>query len=160
MSALGHARGLLVDDMPAIHEDFRKILVPPDVTPLDDLEAALFGPSEPATVQRFELDSAFQGREALDLVEAARDAGRPYAFAFVDMRMPPGWNGIETIEHLWQVDPGLPVVICTAYSDQSWDEVAERIGGTDRVVILHKPVNPAEVTELAGKLAARRAAAP
>ncbi|HVE52198.1 MAG TPA: response regulator [Ramlibacter sp.] len=156
MNAARPARVLVVDDMPAIHADFRKILVPPGATALDDLEAELFGSAAPAPAEQFELDSAYQGREALDMVTAARDAGRPYAFAFVDMRMPPGWNGVETIEHLWEVDPALQVVICTAYSDQSWDDVTARMGGKDRVVVLRKPVDPGEVKELAGKLVGRQ----
>ena len=153
----GHPpRILIVDDMPAIHEDFRKILVPPEATALDDLEATLFGAAVSPVAEHFELDSAYQGREALDMVVAARDAGRPYAFAFIDMRMPPGWNGVETIEHLRKVDPALPVVICTAYSDHSWEEIGERIGGEDPAVILRKPVDPGKVREIAIHLAGRQ----
>lgn len=144
-------RILIVDDNEAIHEDFRKILAPPaNDSSVDDLEAALLGddavvrPPEP-----YRLDSAFQGRDAVAMADQKMSAGEPYAMAFVDMRMPPGWDGVETIEQLWQVDPELQVVICTAYCDRSWKEVRERLGASDRLLILKKPFDPAEVSQLA-----------
>jgi two-component system NtrC family sensor kinase len=100
----------------------------------------------------FELDSAFQGQEGLAKVEAALQEGLPYAMAFVDMRMPPGWDGVETIEHLWRADPDLQVVICTAYSDTSWEEVLRRLAAHDRLLILKKPFDNIEVRQLAQAL--------
>src|ERR1700740_173282 len=120
-------RILVIDDNPSIHEDFRKILGPVDAKLAIELgatEAALFG-EEPvvATGLSFEIHSAFQGREGLDKVRAAFAADKPYAVAFVDVRMPPGWDGIETISRIWQDYPDLQVVVCTAYSDYSWEEI-------------------------------------
>jgi CheY-like chemotaxis protein len=114
-------RILIVDDTASIHADFIKILSPPSIDD-DDLisaENALFGTQATATLQSFMLDSAFQGLEALDKVERALANDLPYAMAFIDMRMPPGWDGLQTIERLWQVDPKLQVALCTAYSDYS-----------------------------------------
>ena len=148
MRAQGPRRILVVDDMPAIHDDFRKILADRPATALQGLEASLFGDAPAAAAPSFDVDSAYPGPEALDMVEAARDDGRPYALAFVDMRMPPGWNGVETIEHLWQVDPQLEVVICTAYSDLTYEEVHARLRGGERLRILRKPVEPAEIEAL------------
>jgi len=152
-------RILLVDDMPAIHEDFRKILVPQPVhAGLEAAEAALFGDAPPAAVAApspFDLDSAHQGQDALTRVEASLAAGRPYALAFVDMRMPPGWDGVETIERLWQADPRLQVVICTAYADTSWDEVLSTLDVRDRLLILKKPFDAIEVRQLANMLTAK-----
>lgn len=145
-------RILVVDDMPAIHEDFRKILQAPEPSPLADLEALLFDAPAPGAADGFEVESAFQGQEGLDKVVQARDAQRPFALAFVDMRMPPGWNGVETIEHLWQADRRLQVVICTAYSDQSLDQVLERLDGKDRIRVLRKPVDAGEIFALAGTM--------
>ena len=70
------------------------------------------------------------------MVHQATAAGNPYALAFVDVRMPPGWDGIETIDRLWQTDPNLHVVICTPYSDYSWERMEERLGRSDRLFIL------------------------
>ncbi len=75
----------------------------------------------------------FQGKEGLAKVRAGHEAGRPYAMAFVDVRMPPGWDGVETALRLWEVCPDLQIVICTAYSDYSWDEMAAKLGNSDSV---------------------------
>ncbi|HWI11124.1 MAG TPA: ATP-binding protein, partial [Burkholderiaceae bacterium] len=157
MSAPSNRRILLVDDMPAIHADFRKILVPQGAVgaELGALEDALFGQEEKAAVVAFELDSAYQGQEGLALVQASLAADRPYAMAFVDMRMPPGWDGVETIERLWQADARLQVVICTAYSDTSWDDILARLDVRDRLLILKKPFDAVEVCQLANTLTAK-----
>jgi diguanylate cyclase (GGDEF)-like protein/PAS domain S-box-containing protein len=146
-------RILLVDDLASIHEDFRKILCPPNATTdLDADEAVLFGePTRTASV-RFEMDSAFQGAEALEKVRASLLADRPYAMAFIDMRMPPGWDGVETAERLWQVDPRLQIVFCTAFSDYAWTEVLTRLDVRDRLLILKKPFDTIEVYQFANAL--------
>jgi diguanylate cyclase (GGDEF)-like protein/PAS domain S-box-containing protein len=156
MSARVNRRILLVDDLPTIHEDFRKIIAPPAAaTDLEAAEAILFGEQlSPASV-RFELDSAYQGAEALDKVRASQLAGLPYAMAFIDMRMPPGWDGVETVERLWLEEPRLQIVLCTAYSDHSWTEVLTRLDVRDRLLILKKPFDPIEVFQFANTLTAK-----
>ncbi|QQZ40045.1 EAL domain-containing protein [Pseudomonas sp. SK3(2021)] len=147
-------RILIVDDTASIHEDFRKILAstnPPEDR-LSDTEAALFGAPVSASLEHFFLDSAFQGREALSMVQAALDRDAPYAMAFIDMRMPPGWDGLETIERLWQVDPKLQIALCTAYSDYSWEDIAERLQLGDRLLILKKPFDAIEIRQMASAL--------
>ena len=147
-------RLLVIDDNPAIHDDFRKIFAASAGNDqLDAAEAALFGDA-PAVVEqiRFTIDSAFQGEEGLTRVKAALAEGDPYAMAFVDVRMPPGWDGIETAARIWEVYPELQVVICTAYSDYSWDEMIEKLGTTDRLVILKKPFDNIEVLQMAHAL--------
>ncbi|MFT6144642.1 MAG: CheY-like chemotaxis protein [Myxococcota bacterium] len=150
-------RILIVDDNHMIHEDIRKILAPEaQDDELSALEADLFGAPAP-TVERFEfeIDSAMQGQEGLAMVEKATAEGRPYALAFVDLRMPPGWDGVETIGHLWRVDPDIQVVICTAYSDYTWAETIERLGRRDNLLILKKPFDVTEVEQLAHALTER-----
>jgi len=156
MTSTTEHRILIVDDNRAIHDDFRKILAPPDPAAgaLDALEAALLdrpvAPADPMVA--FELVSAFQGKEALDHVVAAVAASRPFALAFVDMRMPPGWDGLETIERLWQADPELQVVICSAYSDHSWQDLRARLGARESLLILKKPFDNLEVVQSAHAL--------
>jgi PAS domain S-box-containing protein len=145
-------RILIVDDNPAIHEDFRKILCPtrPGKSELQGLKAALFDKApKAATTIDFELASAFQGQEALALVTQSVADGRPFAMAFLDVRMPPGWDGVETAARLWQVSPQLQIVICTAYSDYSWDDMRARLDQPDSLVILKKPFDNVEVQQLA-----------
>ena len=151
-------RILVIDDNPAIHRDFRKILAPTGVgdRQLAELEQALFGVSEATSVRaEFAMDSALQGREGVERVQAASRAGAPYAVAFVDMRMPPGWDGLETIERLWAVAPDLQVVICSAHSDHDWSDVVKRLGHSDRLLILKKPFEPIEVLQCASALTAK-----
>ncbi|WP_172148843.1 ATP-binding protein [Pseudomonas tumuqii] len=157
MSTLHNRRILLIDDTPSIHEDFRKILLLDTQTEaeLDAVEAALFGEQVKAGAPPFELDSAYQGQEGLAMVCAAMRGNRPYALAFVDMRMPLGWDGVETIEQLWQEDPRLQIVICTAYADYSWEEVLDRLDSRDRLLILKKPFDNIEVCQLANTLTAK-----
>ncbi len=149
-------RILLVDDNPAIHEDFRKILLGTSNkarTELDAMESVLFDkPLMPATKVTFELASAYQGKEALEKITESLKEEKPFALAFVDVRMPPGWDGIETIERLWQVDPALQIVVCTAYSDYSWEKMTQRLGVNDNLVILKKPFDNIEVLQLAHAL--------
>lgn len=147
-------RILIIDDNVNIHEDFRKILSPPiESGALDQARAALFGeaPTIPTQVS-YELEFASQGREGFGLVQTAYQRGMPYAAAFVDMRMPPGWDGLETIEHLWYVDPEIQIVICSAYSDHPWEDVGRRIGDTDKLLILMKPFSSIEVAQMANAL--------
>lgn len=153
-----NTRILLVDDMESIHQDFRKILAAPSPAPGLVLEDQLFGVQR-RQASRFELDSAYQGVEALERVRAALAAGQPYAMAFVDMRMPPGWDGMETVERLWQLDPRLQVVICTAYSDHPWEDLLQRLDPQDRMLILKKPFDMIEVSQVARALTAKWALA-
>jgi signal transduction histidine kinase len=148
-------RLLVVDDNRAIHDDFRKILCPDSqqANELEAAESALFGaPAEKKRAMQFELDSAYQGKEALELVSQSVADRKPYALAFMDVRMPPGWDGIETTGEIWKLDPDIQIVICTAYSDYSWDALHEKLGHTDRLVILKKPFDNIEVLQLAHSL--------
>ena len=153
MNSSENRRVLFVDDMPSIHEDFRKILCPAAAAvDMDAEEALLFGADKAVAALSFEMDSAYQGTEALDKVDASVAKGAPYAMAFIDMRMPPGWDGVETVERLWQADPRLQVVFCTAFSDYSWKEILQRLDVRDRLLILKKPFDPIEVYQFASAL--------
>jgi signal transduction histidine kinase len=150
------SRLLVVDDNAGILEDFRKILADNVCSPtdFDALEAAVFarGTSNPVKRPRFDLDVMLDGEAACESAKAAREENRPYKVAFVDMRMPGGWDGLKTIEELWRVDPDIEVVICTAYSDLPWNEITERLGATDQLLILRKPFEMIEVLQLATAL--------
>src|SRR5882672_3934730 len=148
-------RILVIDDNRAIHDDFRKILggKAASRSELEAAEAEIYGDASPARKgAEFEIVSAYQGQEGLALVQEAAANGRRFAIAFVDVRMPPGWDGIETTTKLWQADPDLQVVICTAYSDYSWEDMIKRLGSSDRLLILKKPFDVVEVQQLANAL--------
>lgn len=158
---------LVVDDTACIHEDFRRILMPDQEREdpgLLEAEALLFGDDSPADAAEaradevidYKIESALSGEAGLAIVEKFRESANPIAMAFVDMRMPPGWNGLETIKHLWECDPRLQIVICSAYSDVSWDSIRKELGKRDNLLILRKPFEPEEVQQLADALTFKR----
>ncbi|MDT8384078.1 MAG: diguanylate cyclase [Gammaproteobacteria bacterium] len=154
-----NTRILIVDDNESIHEDFRKVLIHEkneDHAALDDLEAELFGEDEAKTAAAnivetlaYEVDSAMQGQEALAMVDKAAEEGRPYALIFMDVRMPPGWDGIETISRIWIKHPYAEMVLCTAYSDYTWDDIVAKLGSSDKLLFLRKPFDAVAVQQMA-----------
>lgn len=148
------SRILIIDDNPRIHRDFELVLTEDlDNPELDTDEQRLYGTSSRAALPRLKylLDHAGSGMEGIGKVRESLGAGRPYQLAFVDLRMP-GLNGVETIEQFWQVDPNVQVVICTAYADYSQEDLAARLGHTDKLLVLKKPFDNIEVTQLARTL--------
>ena len=152
--ATDNHRILVIDDNLTIHEDFRKILLPagsPNV--LARARASLFGDVPPSPQsESFEVDFADQGEAGFRLAGKATGCGTPYALAFVDMLMPPGWDGMETVQRLWQVNPDMEIVICTAFSDYAWEEVVTTLAQRDKLLILRKPFDAIEVYQLASSL--------
>ncbi len=148
-------RILIVDDNEALHQDFQLVLAPKQKPrAAATAREKLFGQANPHApiAPNYHLDSAFQGENALEMVLQSHQSGSPYAMAFIDMRMPPGWDGLETISRIHKADDDIQIVLCTAYSDYSWHEIQERIGATDRLLILKKPFDNAEVSQLAAGL--------
>ncbi len=140
-------RILLVDDNEAIHEDIESILSinknRSDVE-LRQLEDDLFGSSllkEPDVLADtvYDIDHAYQGKDAIEMVKDAQAENDPYSLVFMDVRMPPGMDGIETIQKIWKDHPYTEMVICTAYSDYSWDEIVGNLGNTDKLLFMKKP---------------------
>ena len=151
-------RILIVDDNESIHDDFRKVLAgeDPGTRALHESAARLF--SRPAPERepiKFELVCTRRGQDGLEALRTSTRAGDPFVLAFVDVRMPDGWNGIETVQQFWRINPNLQVVICTAYSDFSWREIRERLGRSDRLLLLKKPFDSLEVRQLTHSLCDR-----
>ncbi|MFT5303059.1 MAG: diguanylate cyclase (GGDEF)-like protein [Mariniblastus sp.] len=155
-------RILIVDDNPAIHGDFRKILGKKTESELDSAAAEFFGDTETesnkfvAQEAEWELSFADQGLKAIKMIEDSIRENNPFSMAFIDIRMPPGIDGIETTKAIWKIDPGLQVVICTAYSDYRWEDMIAAIGGNDQLLILKKPFDNIEVLQLVTALTRKR----
>jgi two-component system, NtrC family, sensor kinase len=146
-------RTLIIDDDLAIHEVFASVLAfMPLAGTLGTLSAG--DPLIRSDFPRFEVHSAYSGEQGLEFVRKARAGNWPYAMAFLDMRMP-GWDGIETIGHIWRECPDLQIIICTGYSDFSWHEIIRRYGHTDRLLMLKKPFDVMELRQLAYALAVK-----
>lgn len=153
-SEYANHRILVIDDNPAIHRDFEKILHGthgPDAEMLL-IEGILLGDRASVVQPSFEVEFASQGKQGVGLVERAVAERRPFALAFIDMRMPPGWDGLETIERLWAVDPNVQVVVCSAHSDYDWADFVRRLGYSDKLLVLKKPFEPIEVLQCATAL--------
>ena len=153
-------RILIVDDSQWIHEDFKKILPFTDGTEcdIDELLDNIFEDNDgidskaaagDAGAVYYELYHAYQGEQAYEMVEKAARDNRPFAVAFMDVRMPPGWDGIETIQRIWGKFPDLEMVICTAYSDYSWEEILQTLGVTDQLQFLRKPFDVISIKQMA-----------
>lgn len=144
---------LIVDDNKEIHQDFIKILSLNKISSdFEKLDQELFENKEERpkrTLPDFEIDTASQGKEGVNLIKNAIKANKPYSLVFVDIRMPPGWDGVETIQHIWKVDPDIQVVICTAYSDYTWEETVDKLGTSENLLILKKPFDSVAVRQLA-----------
>ncbi|KKK87869.1 hypothetical protein LCGC14_2748920, partial [marine sediment metagenome] len=149
MSDATSHRILVIDDQESIHEDFQKIFrrVPlPDGRLLETTSSLFDEPGVPReSPVDLAIDSATQGEEGLRMIRRARDTGRPYAMAFVDLHMPPGLDGVETIGNIWKESPTLQVVVCSAHLDSWFSRIATRLGGTDRLFLLKKPFGTSEV---------------
>lgn len=155
-------RILAIDDSDAILKDYRKVLVPAsESSGLKALEEDLFGSDgtrASSDAPRFELVTASQGQEGFEAFRTAFHSGEPFGLVLCDMRMPPGWDGLRTIQEIHRLDPDVPIVLCTAFSDYSVDEIRRQLGDTENFLILRKPFQPEEIHQLANMAHAKQAA--
>ena len=154
-----YRRILIIDDNKAIHDDFKAILDPDKHKDeeLDQITLTLFG-KDNLTFDRksFHIASAYQGQQGLDMIKEANRQEQPFTVAFVDMRMPPGWDGLETIRNIWKEDAHIEIVLATAYSDYSWPQIHNQLDRNNQLIILKKPFDDIEVRQLAHTLCQRR----
>ncbi len=152
-------RILIVDDNESIHEDIEVILTNrqnKQDTGLADLEDMLFGKNEDSVTESalsdqvvYRIDHAYQGEESVKMVQEAEESGDPYALIFMDVRMPPGMDGIEAIRVIWDKYPYIEMVICTAYSDYTWDKIVKSLGITDKLLFMKKPFDATALKQMA-----------
>jgi len=146
-------RILVVDENPAVHKDFYKAFcIKNDNVKLMEIERVLFPDkikqTSVAQAVSYLIDSAYQGEQALKLVQQAVESQHPYTMAFIDLYPTSGWDGITTIQRIWEVDPDFQVVMCTAYADYSWQELARKLQRSDNFLILNKPFDVSEIRQL------------
>ena len=143
-------RILVVDDNEVIHESLKKILSVKNNDSFDEDEAILFNDNIPLHTDAIQIsmDSVYQGLDAVTKVQQSIDEKAPYAVAFVDILMPPGIDGIETIKQIWKIDPLIQVIICSAYSEYSWEDILAQLGESENFIILKKPFEVIEINQL------------
>lgn len=150
-------RVIVIDDNPEIARDFAQLLGGSAATTpaLDELESSLFGDVAASSViphPLFEVQGVLQGVDGLHCVEQAMRESRPFSVAVVDMRMPPGWNGLETSKRIRDADPRIRIVICSAYAEQSQSDVTAALGTNAPVRFLQKPFDPRAARQLVSEL--------
>ena len=149
-------RVLIVDDQQAIHDDFIEMLKPRFMTAATDELAAAFTRQETtAFLPEFELLHATSGEEAYEAIKAGRESNRPIAVAFVDIRMPPGIDGIETIRKVRTVDRDIEIIIMTAYTDKSLSEITHDMELLHKVLYIRKPFAREEIQQITLSLAGK-----
>ncbi|MBG08430.1 MAG: hypothetical protein CME68_06700 [Halobacteriovoraceae bacterium] len=146
-------RILIVDDEPDIQKTIGDILTTDtdDGDDLKDLKQSLFGDENEEIGEEivYDLNYADQGEEAIQLVKKSKEEGNPFSVIFMDIRMPPGIDGIVTSQKIWSIDPRVEIILCSAYSDYTWDQVILKLGVTDKLIILKKPFMPEEISQVA-----------
>ncbi|MDJ0836580.1 MAG: response regulator [Acidobacteriota bacterium] len=147
-------RILIVDDNESIHNDFNKVLLGKNQDKLRNVEMALFGEDDPdlelnEPQVEYRIDHAFQGEDAIEMVDRASEGGDPYALIFMDVRMPPGMDGIKAASKIWQKHPDPELVICTAHSDYTWGEIIKEVGASGKLQFLRKPFDMVTVQQMA-----------
>lgn len=154
---MDNRRILIIDDDPAIREDYQKILCPEKNAAfaiLEEMEKALFDSAARAqdSLPLFNLEFASQGKEGYEIVQRANKNERPYAVAFIDIRMPPGWDGVETAARIRKLDSNIEIVMVTAYSDRDRNSMIEAVTDASKLLYLKKPFDPDEIRQLAHSL--------
>jgi len=157
MGAAAPYRILIADDEPSILNAYSSVLLADAKAKqadsgLDDLEAELFGDSQQQAAQAYELQLCQQGQQAVAAVKAAAAEGRPFSVAFLDVRMPPGINGVETAKEIRSIDPGLNIVFVTGYSDTDPRDMARIVPPVERLFYVAKPFQPLELQQFASAL--------
>ena len=172
-------RILVVDDNRDVQQDYDKILNPPikmENTKLKQLKKKIFGDNTKTTplqkevteqddpspsdelgqlqipsphYLQFDLTFATQGEEAIEIYKKSLAENKPFSVVFMDVRMPPGMDGIECLYHIKKMDPHVESVVCSAFSDISWKDVLAKFGATDKILYLRKPFTMEEAFQLA-----------
>ena len=145
---LGNTRVLIVDDQKEIHDDFREMLLAGEVLASQRLAEAFGMSSEESGLPAFELLHAGSGEEAFEVVRASRARNEPVAVAYVDVRMPPGIDGVEAIRRIRGFDRELEIVIMTAYTDKPLADIVERMDLLDKLLYIRKPFAREEIQQM------------
>src|ERR1700757_385784 len=92
----------------------------------------------------YTVDTARSGREALEKAQK-----KDYAIYFVDLKMPGGMDGIETMMQIRRLHPDASIIIITAYATVDTAITAMKEGAQEYIV---KPCNPEEISLLVSRI--------
>jgi signal transduction histidine kinase len=146
---------LFIDDEDEILKSYKRIFEKSSKSSdLKGLAADFFGEA----VASYDLDNdgaeyvaytASQGLDGVELVKKQLELNDPFKVAFIDMRMPPGINGLETAKRIRKLDPKIEIVIVTAYSDIDFKNIVKELGSPDKLLYLKKPFDSEEIKQFA-----------
>ena len=143
-----NARVLIVDDQRDIHDDFEEMLLA-RAAAADDLAASFLGAEEPDHhLPEFELLHAMGGEEACELVARAARDERPIAVAYIDIRMPPGIDGVTAVRRIRRVDRAIEIVLMTAYTETSLADIVQDMELLHKLLYIRKPFAREEVQQI------------
>ena len=152
-------RILVADDEPKILDLYQHVLSPDKAVnkqfaDIDELAGKLFGKKENKKAAAPTYDTVFcrQGNEAVAAVKASLKENRPFSVAFLDVRMPPGPDGIWVAQQIRNLDPNIEFVVVTGYSDVQPEEIAARVQPAQKLLYIQKPFHPQEITQFASAL--------
>lgn len=144
---------LVIDDDPAIHEDFAKVLCPAQGShddTINELSAKVFKTnSHHSLFPNYQIDSALNAQAAIDMVKKSVLESKHYALMFVDIKMGGGMDGVAIIQELRKIDPNIETVVCSAYSEYTLEELVSKITKPDKLLFFKKPFTPIEIKQLA-----------
>ena len=147
-------RVLVVDDQGEIHQDFEEMLTPGFTAALtDDLADAFASEVDESFLPKFKLLHARSGSEAYDIVKTTIETGDPIAVAYVDIRMPPGMDGIETTQRIRAIDENIEIVLMSAYTDKSIGEIVHEMDLLHKLLYIRKPFAREEIQQITLALA-------
>ena len=142
-------RVLIVDDQEEIHNDFEEMLSSgPTKRATDELADAFVSQSDKPVLPQFELSHAASGEEACAMVKAAQESNRPFTLAYIDVRMPPGTDGVETVRQIRQFEQDIEIVIMTAYSDKTLPEIVNDMELLHKLLYIRKPFSREEIQQI------------
>ena len=147
-------RVLVVDDQREIHQDFDEMLTPGLTgASTDDLAAAFASEVDESFLPKFTLLHARSGTEAYEIAKMAIETDNPIAVAYIDIRMPPGMDGIETTRCIRTIDENIEIVLMTAYTDKSLGEIVREMKLLHKLLYIRKPFTREEIQQITLALA-------
>ena len=133
-------RVLIADDQQEIHEDFEDIFKPDsEALATDQLASAFLEEDFRQLDWGFDLLHATSGEQACEIIKREKEAGRPIAVAYVDIRMPPGIDGVETVRRIRKIDRDIETVIMTAYTDKPLSVILYKMELLHKLLYIRKP---------------------
>lgn len=152
-------RILIVDDEPKILDELQKVLSPGERgnTELNELENRLFNNEKVnrRKVTCYDVCCCRQGDEAVEQVRDSIQQNKPFSVAFIDIRMPPGIDGVTTAEEIRKLDANIQLVMMTGFSDFDISEISHRIPPEDKLLYMQKPIHSQEIRQFALALTAK-----